>query len=166
MSRSVIIIATLALITPVLAADPPKPGSFSEAVAQQSSDMEKVKAASQAFYAALNNRDPSAMENVWAHTPYVVHISPVAKMIFVGWDDVRKSWEDVSNTTSQIKVSFSEAGVLQIEGKLAWEVGIEKGQVTFKDGNVINIEAFATNIYQNLDVGWLMVSHQAGQIPK
>ena len=31
------------------------------AVAQESSDMEKVKAASQAFYAALNARDPSAM---------------------------------------------------------------------------------------------------------
>jgi hypothetical protein len=31
------------------------------AVAQESSDMGKVKAASQAFYAALNARDPSAM---------------------------------------------------------------------------------------------------------
>jgi hypothetical protein len=47
------------------------------AVAQQSSDIAKVKAASQAFYAALNTRDPSAMAKVWAHTPYVVHISPV-----------------------------------------------------------------------------------------
>ena len=33
-----------------------------EAVAQQSSDIEKVKAASQAFYAALDARDPSAIE--------------------------------------------------------------------------------------------------------
>ena len=70
-----------------------------EAVAQQSSDMEKVKAASQAFYAALNARDIHAMEKVWAHTPYVVHISPVAKEIVVGWEGVNKSWEEVDKMT-------------------------------------------------------------------
>ena len=43
---------------------------------RQSSDMEKVKAASQAFYAALNARDPSAMAKVYAHTPYVAYIPP------------------------------------------------------------------------------------------
>jgi hypothetical protein len=46
------------------------------AVAQESSDTEKVKAASQAFYAALNARDPSAMAKVYAHTPYVAYIPP------------------------------------------------------------------------------------------
>ncbi len=56
-----------------------------EAVAQQSSDVEKVKAASQAFYAALDARDPSAMAKVYAHTPYVVHIDPTAKEIALGW---------------------------------------------------------------------------------
>ena len=61
------------------------------AVAQQSSEMEKVKAASQAFYAALNARDPSAMAKVWAHTPYVVHINPVAKEIIVGWEGVTRA---------------------------------------------------------------------------
>ena len=53
------------------------------AVAQQSSDMEKVKAASQAFYAA-NTRDPSAMAKVYAHTPYVAYIPPVGSEIGVG----------------------------------------------------------------------------------
>jgi hypothetical protein len=90
--------------------------------------MEKVKAASQAFYAALNTRDPSAMAKVWAHTPYVVRISPVVKEI-VGWDGVNKSpWEEVHNMTSQINISFSETGVPQIDRKLAWEVGTETGE--------------------------------------
>ena len=44
------------------------------AVAQESSDMEKVKAASQAFYAALNARDPSAMAKVYAS--HTLHTSP------------------------------------------------------------------------------------------
>jgi hypothetical protein len=45
-------------------------------------------------------------------------------------------------------------------------LGGRHGPVTLKDGNVVNIEGFTTNTYQNVDGGWLMVSHQAGQIPK
>ena len=137
-----------------------------EAVAQQSTDIEKVKAASQAFYAALDARDPSAMAKVYAHTPYVVHISPTAKEIALGWEAVNKSWENVHDGTTQINVSFSETGQPQVVGDLAWEVGAEKGPVTLKDGKVIDIDAFATNVYQNIDGDWLMVSHQAGQLPK
>jgi ketosteroid isomerase-like protein len=97
-----------------------------EAVAQQSSDMEKVKAATQAFIAALNGRDPSAMAKVYAHTPYVVHIDPsFNKGIRLGWEAVNESWENVRKETSQIKVSFSEAGEPQIVGSLAWAVGTE-----------------------------------------
>jgi ketosteroid isomerase-like protein len=129
-------------------------------------DIEKVKAASQAFYAALDARDPSAMAKVYAHTPYVVHIDPTAKVIALGWEAVNKSWENVHDATTQINVLFSETGQPQIVGDLAWEVGAEKGPVTLKDGKVVNIDAFATNIYQNIDGGWLLVSHQAGQIQK
>jgi hypothetical protein len=61
-------------------------------------DMEKVGAASQAFYAALNARDPSAMANVWAHTPYVTYSE-----IALGWDAVNKAWEEVlRKVTSKI----------------------------------------------------------------
>jgi ketosteroid isomerase-like protein len=137
-----------------------------EAVAQQSTDIEKVKAASKAFYAALDARDPSAMAKVYAHTPYVVHIDPSAKEIALGWEAVNKSWENVHDGTTQINVSFSETGQPQVVGDLAWEVGAEKGPVTLKDGKVVDIDAFATNVYQNIDGRWLLVSHQAGQKPK
>jgi ketosteroid isomerase-like protein len=138
-----------------------------EAIAQQSSDMEKVKAASSAFFAALNARDPSAMAKVYAHTPYVVHIDPsFNKGIRLGWEAVNKSWENLHNETAQINVSFSETGEPQIVGNLAWEVGTEKGLVTTADGKHIGIEAFITNIFQNIDGRWLLVSHQAAEPPK
>ena len=57
--------------------------------------MEKVKAASQAFYAALNARDPSAMAKV---CPYVAYIPPVGSDIAVGWEAVNKTWEKSSTT--------------------------------------------------------------------
>jgi ketosteroid isomerase-like protein len=138
-----------------------------EAFAQQLSDMEKVKAASKAFFTALNARDPSAMAKVYAHTPYVVHIDPsFNKGIFLGWEAVNKSWENLHNETMQINVSFSETGEPQIVGTLAWEVGTEKGVVITADGKRIPIEAFVTNIYQNIDGHWLLVSHQAAEPPK
>jgi amino acid transporter len=48
-------------------------------------DVEKVRAASHAFYAALNARDASAMAKVWAHTPYVAFISPVGGTLADGF---------------------------------------------------------------------------------
>jgi ketosteroid isomerase-like protein len=126
-------------------------------------DMEKVRAASEAFYAALNARDPSAMAKVWAHTPYVTYISPVGSEIALGWDAVNRAWEEVlRKVTSKIDNYLRRAGVPQIVGDVAWEVGTETGPVTFADGKFVNFTAFATNIYRNIDGRWLMVSHQAG----
>ena len=73
----------------------------SGAIAQESSDIENVKAASQAFYSALNARDPSAMAKVYAHTSYVVYIPPVGSEIAVGWEAVNKSWKEVLHKVLQ-----------------------------------------------------------------
>jgi ketosteroid isomerase-like protein len=137
------------------------------AVAQETSDVEKVKAASQAFYAALNARDQNAMAKVYAHTPYVAYIPPVGSDIAVGWEAVNKTWEEVfQKVTSKIDMSYNRAGGPQIDGNLAWEVGTERGPVTFADGKTVDFGVLSTNIYQKIDGRWLMISHQAGQIPK
>jgi ketosteroid isomerase-like protein/uncharacterized protein (DUF1330 family) len=126
-----------------------------------------VKAASQAFYAALNARDSNAMAKVYAHTPYVVHISPVAKEIDTGWDAVNKGWEETfQKMTSKIDVSFNAAGAPQIDGDMAWEVGTEKGSLTFADGKTVPFAAFATNVFQKIGGHWQLVAHQAGLLPK
>ena len=47
------------------------------ALGQQAADVDGVKAASKAFYAALAVLDNGeAMEKVWAHTPYVTYVGP------------------------------------------------------------------------------------------
>src|SRR6476661_300582 len=120
-------------------------------VAQESSDTEKVKAASQAFYAALNARDPSAMAKVYAHTPFVAYIPPVGSDVAVGWEAVNKTWEDVfTKVTKQINMSYNREGGPQIDGNTAWEVGIEKGPVTFADGKTVDFGVLSTNIYQKI----------------
>jgi uncharacterized protein (TIGR02246 family) len=129
-------------------------------------DLEGVKAASQAFYSALNARDATAMAKVYAHTPFVAYIPPVGSEVAVGWEAVNKTWEDVfTKVTKQINMSYNREGGPQIDGNTAWEVGIEKGPVTFADGKTVDFGVLSTNIYQKIDGRWQMISHQAGQIP-
>jgi hypothetical protein len=64
------------------------------AFAQSAADIEGVKAASKAFYAALAVLDNGeAMAKVWAHTPYITNLGPSGKSITVGWDANSKYWE-------------------------------------------------------------------------
>jgi hypothetical protein len=80
------------------------------AVAQQEADMEGVKAASKAFYAALTVLDNGeSMEKVWAHTPYVTCVGPRAKAIIVGWDAQKKYWADTNKLFAQRSIWASQA---------------------------------------------------------
>jgi hypothetical protein len=59
----------------------------SNVLAQPPADLDGVKAASKAFYAALAVLDNGeAMEKVWAHTPYITYVGPRSKSILVDWD--------------------------------------------------------------------------------
>ena len=108
------------------------------AVAQKSSDLEKVKATSQAFYAALNAREPECHgKGVCSYSIRCIH-TPVGSEIAVGWEAVNKSWEEVlHNVTSKIDMSYNRAGVPQIDGNLAWEVGTREGQSHWEGKPVI-----------------------------
>jgi len=57
-------------------------------IAEQSSDVENVKAASSALYASLSTVDIGAVENAWAREPYIRYIGPTNKTISAGWDEV------------------------------------------------------------------------------
>ena len=60
-------------------------------------DIERVKAASKAFYTALAVIDNGeAMAKVWAHTPYITIVGPRSKSITVGWDANKKYWEEAN----------------------------------------------------------------------
>lgn len=134
-------------------------------VAQQA-DMEGVKAASKAFYAALAVIDDgAAMEKVWAHTPYVTYVGPRSKSITVGWDAVKKAWVESNKRSSQRKSSLSDQQI-HVNGNLAWEMGQETGESKLKDGTVGKTERIATNVYEKIDGRWLMVSHHVQPMPQ
>ncbi len=134
--------------------------AIGQAKAQQTSDVERVNAASQAFIAAIAARDIHAMDKIWAHEPNATFIGPLSTTIVVGWDGVRKAWEMRFSQFDRVTISLAESHV-RTNGKVAWTVGIEKVQLLRKNGDTLSFDAFATNVFEERDGRWLMVSHHA-----
>ena len=136
------------------------------AAAQSEADMEGVKAASKAFYAALSVIDNGeAMEKVWAHTPYVTYVGPRSKSITVGWEAQKKYWVEANKLFSQRNVTLSDQQI-HVNGNLAWEMGQETGDVKMKDGGTWKVDLIVTNVYEKLDGRWLIVSHHVQPKPE
>jgi ketosteroid isomerase-like protein len=135
------------------------------AVAQQS-DIDGVKATSNAFYVALAALDNGAsMEKIWARTPYVTLAGPRSKSFIVGWDAIKKYWEDGDKLFVERKASLSESHI-HVTGNLAWEVGRETGQVKMKDGSTAPVDYLVTRVYEKIDGRWLIVSHHVQPKPQ
>jgi ketosteroid isomerase-like protein len=150
----------IALAVLMLAAGLPVGSALSQEKVQNPSDVDRVKAASQTFIAAIAARDIRAMDKVWAHESYATFIGPLSTTIVVGWDGVRKAWEMRFGQFDRVTISLAESHV-RTNGKVAWAVGVEKVELLRKDGKTLSFDAFVTNVFEEHDGRWLMVSHQA-----
>jgi ketosteroid isomerase-like protein len=139
--------------------------SASSAVAQQASDMDAVKAANQAFYAALSARDAGAMEKVWSSDADIENIGPSDKAAGLGWEGVKKSYAGTFSMETEIKVSMEQPRI-KINGSIAWVSGIERAQFKNKAGETINASNMAKSIFEKKPSGWLMVYHHASRVPQ
>lgn len=132
----------------------------------QQADVDGVKAASHAYYAALGVADNgAAMEKVWAHTPYITYVGPRSTSIIVGWEPLKKMWEELNSITAERKIAVSDAHI-HVNGNLAWEMAQETGSAKFKDGREVKINSLVTNVYEKLDGRWLIVSHHVQPKPQ
>ena len=134
------------------------------AMAQQS-DTEKVKAALEAFYAALSARDLGKMEAIWAHDPDTMLVNPRDKSASIGWDAVRKNWETVFGSWSELKVART-GGSVRVSGNVAWATGNADVTGKSKDGAAVNFVAMNTDILEKRGDQWLLVSHSAWRAPQ
>jgi ketosteroid isomerase-like protein len=150
----------LAVAALLLVAGLPVGSAIRQEGIQNPSDVDRVKAASQTFIAAIAARDIRAMDKVWAHEPYATFIGPLSTTIVVGWDGVRKAWEMRFGQFNRVTISLAESHV-RTNGKVAWAVGIEKVELLRKDGKTLSFDAFVTNVFEEHDGRWLLVSHQA-----
>jgi ketosteroid isomerase-like protein len=147
----------------ILAVALPLSNAIGQERARQTSDVDRVNAASQVFIAAISARDIRAMDKVWAHESYVAFMGPLSTTLVVGWDGVRKAWEMRFNQFDRVTVSLAESHV-HTNGNVAWAVGVEKVRLLRKNGDTLSFDAFVTNVFEKRDGLWLMVSHQATPI--
>ena len=162
MNRLSILAVTAASLL-MLGVTPPAGNAVGQEKAQQASDIERVNVASQVFIAAIAARDIRAMDEVWAHESYATFIGPLSTTVVVGWEGVRKAWEMRFSQFDRVTISLAESHV-RTNGKVAWAVGVEKVELLRKDGNTISFDAFVTNVFEERDGRWLVVSHQATPI--
>jgi ketosteroid isomerase-like protein len=124
-----------------------------------------VKAASNAFYAALPVLDDgTCMQTVWANTPYVTYVGPSSLAVIVGWDAQKRYWEAFNSEFTARSVSIATARIHAV-GNLAWEIGTEVGHAQMKDGSTREIDWIVTNVFEKIDGFWRMVSHHAQPKP-
>ncbi len=154
----ILALATLPLL--ILGLALPAGDAIGQQKTQPTSDVEQVNAASQLFVAAIAARDIQAMDKVWAHESYATFIGPLSTSIVVGWDGVRKAWEMRFGQFDRVTILLAESYV-HTNGKVAWAVGLEKVELLRKDGKILAFDAFVTNVFENRDGRWLLVSHQA-----
>jgi ketosteroid isomerase-like protein len=154
----ILAVITVSLLT--LGIAPPAGNVVGQETAQQTSDVERVTAANRVFIAAISARDIRVMEKVWVHESFATFIGPLSTTVVVGWDGVKKAWEMRFNQFDRVTISLAESHV-HTNGKVAWAVGVERVQLLRTDGGTLNFDAFVTNVFEEQDGRWLLVSHQA-----
>ena len=132
----------------------------------QQPDIDSVKAAIEAFDAALGSLDVSKMAPLWVHDATVTLINPRDKGIAVGWDAVKKDWEATFNANSELKITRIDGPYIQANGDVAWSTGMVNAAIRLKNGAALNAPTFEADVFQKRGSQWLLVSHAAWRVPK
>jgi ketosteroid isomerase-like protein len=134
--------------------------------ARASPEIKKLKAANLAYYKALSARDIRAMARVWTCAADNILIAPPENpREHLGWTAIKLNWERYWPRFEQFSVSM-QVNKINVSGPVAWVHGIEKTRRRQKTGEVSSSRNYGTNIFVNRNGQWLMVFHQAAEIPR
>jgi ketosteroid isomerase-like protein len=134
----------------------------------QQSDADKVKATIDGFHTAISSLDIRKMDDVWAHEPYAMVVNPRDKTVTVGWDVIRKNFEEkVFQFWSELKVTGRDAPTIHINGATAWATGISVASGKPKaGGDAVNAPTFESAVFEKRGDRWLIVSWSAWRVPQ
>ncbi len=140
-------------------------GMANPAFAEKTSEVDAVKAANAAFYAALSARDVGAWMKVWSTKSEVRHIGPRNKEVDVGLEAIKKNIQGTVEAFPELKVTPEQVQI-RIVGAVAWVSDIESTQRKTKAGEALSGSNFGTSIFEKQGGKWLMVYHHSSLIPK
>ena len=124
-----------------------------------------VQKASEKFYEALNrmaNGEPGSMTDAWSHGAAVTTMHPIGGRE-VGWEAVEASFAQVARLASGGRIALEDRK-LQVEGDMAYELGVERGQFTLA-GHDVAVDHRTTNIYRRDAGAWKLVHHHSDLSP-
>ena len=131
-----------------------------------SSESERgVKEAAMQFYSALNTLfkgDVSPMIEVWSHAPDVTYLGPQGG-ILIGWDQVRKAWEEQAALKLGGQVNPEDMHITAGD-KIGITQNHERG-TSYVDGKPETVNIRATNIFRLEEGKWKMISHHTDILP-
>ena len=114
---------------------------------------EDVLEANQAFYRAFNNKEPAAMDALWASSSEVACIHPGWNAL-LGRDEVLSSWHNILANPNQPRIVIGGAQVV-FAGGVAIVLCREL---------VAGSPLIATNVFVREDGAWKIVHHQSGGV--
>jgi ketosteroid isomerase-like protein len=105
------------------------------------------------------------MEPLWFHNAYVMLVNPRDKSVSVGWDDVKKNWENAFNFWSNINVTQTAGPYVRVDGNVAWSTGLTITNAKAKNGTSVNLPTFESDVLKkDSDGEWKLESHSAWRV--
>ncbi len=135
----------------------------------QAADAEGVRAAVSAYYAALNARDIRAMEALWSRDaePMMIHpAGPHARAPVVGWEAVRRSFEEAWPRFEEFRVTVNEPVQVRVGQGGAVAVATTPVRQKVRGGEALDYTALGTFAFERRDGRWLLVHHHASRAPQ
>ena len=116
-------------------------------------------------HAAISSLDISKMEALWFHNASVMLVNPRDKSVSVGWDDVKKNWENAFSFWSQIKVTQTAGPYVHVDGNVAWSTGLTNTHGKAKNGTSVNSPTFESDVLKkDSDGEWKLEAHSAWRV--
>jgi len=125
-------------------------------------DRQALREANDSFYRALEGLELEAMDRIWLHEGWVRCVHPGWDAI-VGWPAIRKSWEQIFESTSWMRVTPTS-----VEVEAFGDVGVVACSENISarhEGDVGLAVAQATNLYRRTSEGWRLFHHHASSAP-
>jgi ketosteroid isomerase-like protein len=120
-------------------------------------DVDAVRAANLAFYAAHEARDLDAMAAVWDHGDGAICVHP-GWPILRGWTAIEDSWRRIFSGPGRNQFILTNDSIV-VEGSVAW-VTLDENLVDAGSTGTIA----ATNIFVRTDDTWRLVVHHGSPV--
>ncbi len=132
--------------------------------AQQSADIEAVKAVHEAFHEAMSNEDIELMSQIWIHDNSARLIPPNSVEILVGWEAAKTAYQGTFANVEMVSLSMKDVEVFA-GPEFAWIVDVHELQMRpTEDGPLVSATVLSTSVYRKVDDSWLLTHIHASPI--